>query len=302
MKKLLKLVVGLVVVLLVVALVLVSRIDSLAKSGIEKGGQYALGVETGVENVSVSLMSGTFDMAGLQIANPKGFESAPYLMRNGKFALAVNSGSFFSDTIEVPLIELDGLDLHVIKKGDQNNLSPILEHLKKFEGGQKAEESTGQSKKFIIKKLVIKNVKAHLDLPIVGTKTVNVPDITLENLTQDNANGMVLSEIMARIFPMITSAALASLGDLIPSDLAGVLKGDLAGVAQNLGGNIGEMIKDPTAALGKVTEQAGKVIDDAAKNLTDTVNKTVGEGAGDAVKEGADKLKKGLGGLLDKNQ
>ena len=300
MKKVLTFILGLVVVLVGVVLVLFSRIDSIAKTGIQDGGKYALGVNTAVDTVKISLFGGTFDMAGLQIANPKGFEDAPILMKNGKFALAVDSGSFFSDTIVVPLIELDGLDLYIIKKGDLNNISPILDHLKQFEGGEAAEEETGESKQFVIKKLVIKNVKAHLDLPVVGKKTVQVPDIVLENLTQDNADGMVMSEVMARIFPMITSVALQSLGDLIPTDLAGDLTKGLAGVAENLGGNIGELIKDPTAAIGDVAGQAGKVIEDATKNITDKVNESVGEGAGDAVKQGTDKIKKGLGGLMNR--
>jgi len=290
MKKVLIGLLALVVILVVVVGVILFRVNDIAKAGIQEGGKYALGVDTTVDSVDISLFGGTFAMADLQIANPAGFD-APFLMKNGKFNLALDTGSFWSDTIEVPLIELDGLDLHIIKKGDQNNISPILEHLKQFEGGEKAEEETGTGKKFIIRKLVIKNVKAHLDVPIVGKKTVAVPDIELTDLTQDNAGGLMMSEVMARLFPMITAAALQARGDLIPGDLAGVLQGDLSGVAKNLGGNVATMIENPAKMLENVGGEAGKIIEDATKGL--------GDGAGKAAEDAKKKVEEGIGDLLN---
>ncbi len=297
MKKFLLFLVALVVILAVVVGVVLFRVDSIAKAGVERGGTYALGVPTTVEGVSVSLWGGTFDMSGLQVANPQGFD-APFLMKNGAFNLAVDSGSFFSDEIVVPLIQLDGMDIHFIKKDGKNNISPVLEHLKQFEGGAEAQEQTGSGKKFIINKLVIKNVTAHVDVPVVGQKSVKVPDIVLEDLTPDNAQGLLMSEIMARIFPMITAAAMQSLGDILPADLAGVLKGDLAGVADHLGGNVAALIKEPGKLLEGAAGKATEAIDKATEGLGDKLKEGIGDDAGDKVKEGTDKLKQGIGNLM----
>lgn len=271
MKKLLKIVVALVIVLLIALAVAWFKIDAIAKAAIEKGGTYALGVDTTVDRVNVSLLGGSVGLSGLQIANPAGFD-APYLMHTGDFKLQVATGSLMSDTIEVPLIELDKLDLYIQKNDKGNNISPVLDHLKKFQGGAAAKEKTGSSKKFVIRKLVIKGVTAHMDVPPLGAKAVTVPDIVLENVTQDNAQGMAMDEVMARVFPMITAAAISSLTDL-PGDLAGTLTHDLSGVADHLGGAVGNMIKDPAKLLGNVGDEAGKALDDAAKE----VGKTIGD-------------------------
>jgi hypothetical protein len=292
LKKLMMVVLALIVVLAVVAGLLLWRIDDIAKAGIQAGGEYALGVPTTVETVDLGLFGGTFDMAGLQIANPAGFDQAPYLMRNGAFALEVTNSSFWSDTIEVPLIELDGLDVYIVKTGDGNNISPVLDHLKKFEGGEKAEEQTGSGKKFIIRKLVIRNVTAHLDVPVLGHKQVALgKPIVLEELTGDNAQGLMMSEIMARLFPMITSVALQTLGDLVPTDLAGVLEGDLAGVADHLGGNVKQLIEEPSKMIGDLKEQAEKQIGRIKDDMGEKIKQGLGDDVDEKVKQGADKVR-----------
>lgn len=282
MKKLLKIVIAVVVVLLIAVAVAWWRIDAIAKTALEKGGTYALGVQTTVDTVSVSLLNGTVGLAGLQVANPDGFDSAPYLMHTGDFDLAISPGTLMSDTVEIPLISLDSLDLYILKNSKGNNISPILDHLKQFKSSdQTPEENTGTSKKFIIKKLAITNITAHIDVPPLGNKTVKVPDIVLENVTQDNAQGMAMDEVMARVFPMITAAAIQSITDL-PGDLTKTLTSDLSGVADNLGGAVGQLIKDPGKLLGNLGEGAGKAVDDVTKGAGKAVEDTA-KGVGDAI-------------------
>lgn len=298
MKTLLKIVAALIVIVIIALLVVVLRINGIAKAGIERGGEYALGVPTAVDKVDISLLGGTVGLEGLQVSNAPGFDPAPYLMRNTKFNFGINTGSIMSDTIEVDLIELDGLDFYIVKKDGKDNIKPILDHLKKFEGGEKAQEETGSSKKLIVKKIVIKNITAHVDLPVVGQKTVTLgEDIVLENVTQDNAKGMVMSEIMARIFPMITAAVVQSLGDILPGDLMASLNGGLADVADQLGGNVGEMIKNPGKMLEDVAGQAGEAVNKAVEDAT----KNIGEDAGKAVEDAGEKVKEGIGNIFGGN-
>ena len=53
--------------------------DSLAEAGIEAAGAQALGVKTAVEACDVGVLSGTFAMRGLRVANPEGFGDAAFL-------------------------------------------------------------------------------------------------------------------------------------------------------------------------------------------------------------------------------
>ena len=75
--KLIKLLAVLVfaVVLLVVVIgaVLVSQANKVARVAVEKGGTYALGVQTTLNDASIGVLSGRFGMSGLRVANAQGF-------------------------------------------------------------------------------------------------------------------------------------------------------------------------------------------------------------------------------------
>ena len=77
--KILKLVLGAVVLLVLLAAVAVGlvlwRLDTIAKQAIEAGGTQATGVATTLDQANVSVLGGSFSMAGLTIANPPGFKS-----------------------------------------------------------------------------------------------------------------------------------------------------------------------------------------------------------------------------------
>ena len=75
MKKLIKLVAVLLILLVLATVAVALYIDTIAKTAIERGATYALGVETTLGSADVGLLSGTFSMGDLTVANPAGFES-----------------------------------------------------------------------------------------------------------------------------------------------------------------------------------------------------------------------------------
>jgi hypothetical protein len=124
-----KIVIGVVVLLVVVVVGAWVMIDSLAKHAVQQGGEYALGVPTTVDTLTLSLLGGSLRMDTLNVANPAGYKGA-HLMRTGKFNLAVDTGSVFGDTVRIPTLELDGLDLIIEPKGLKNNVEEILDNVK----------------------------------------------------------------------------------------------------------------------------------------------------------------------------
>src|SRR5205814_1980323 len=103
----------LLVILLVVGLLFF--VDSAAKAGIQRGGTYAMGVDTSVSSVSIGLLSGKLSMSGLKVANPTGFKSDRF-MSLGQGDVAVSLGSLTKDTIIVPTLALDTIDVGLEKK------------------------------------------------------------------------------------------------------------------------------------------------------------------------------------------
>lgn len=278
MKKALKVVVGAVVVVAVALGVAWFMVDSIAKTGIERGATYALGVDTRVDSVRLSLLKGELGMTGLVVSNPEGFKT-PHLLKTGQLDLALRPGSVLEETVEINRFELDGVDLHLEQKPGTTNVSVILENIARL-SGDKTEEETKGGKKVKVDRVVIRNVVAHIQvLPIGGeaaTLTVKVPEIVLEDVTSDNADGVAMSELVRRLVPAILAAVVDKGKGIVPDADLGRLSGDVAAASKALGDGAGRLVN-------QVGGQAAKAL----------------EGLGTTAKDAGDKIKKGIGGALE---
>jgi hypothetical protein len=277
MKTVLKIVVGLVLVIIIAGVIIWWRIDAIAARLIENAGTAALKVQTTVDSVHISLLGGSATLHGLQIANPEGYKS-PHLMRFDNFSTSVNGGSLFSDTIEIPSITLDGLDVNLEQKGAQSNVKTVLNNL---DSGGKSEttEAGGSSRKFKVDHVLITNTTAHVQvLPLGGqasTLNVKIDKIELNNLTSDNADGIAMNELVGRIIPAIFMAIGQKAGNL-PGDFGQVLNGDAAQTLKQLGVSPDDLVKSTGEALKSATQK----VQEAAGDKGEEVGKKISEGIG----------------------
>ena len=96
MKKLLFRLILLLVVLVVLAgLLVVLFINPLAKSAVQEGSSYALGVETKVDDAEVSILGGQVLVTGLDISNPEGFASPRFVRPDSAFSSFRSAGARF---------------------------------------------------------------------------------------------------------------------------------------------------------------------------------------------------------------
>ena len=312
MKLLFRLILFLILLVVVVGVVGYLWIDSIAKAGVEKGGTYALGVETRVESLSLSPFRGTMKMGGLNVANPQGF-SSPHLMHSGTFDVEVEPGSLFDETIVVKKFELDGLDLHVEQKLPKSNVSVILDNLKRL-GGESAEPKTEEpeeGKKVKVDRITIRNVAATFHLPTgpvkLGPLKVEVPVIEMTEVTSDNADGVVVSELVARIVPAVIAAVLEKGQGVVPPDVLNGLRGDLSSLTQALGGQTQKLVQNVQGEIQKVLGKgAGGILGDPNQAAGEIGKKVGGALEGllggkkdpNAAEDDEEKKKK-PGGLLD---
>jgi hypothetical protein len=285
MKKLLKIVVVLVVLIVIAIGAGFYFIDAIAKTAVERGGEYALGVPTTLKSADVGVFTGEFSMDGLKVANPPDFKSSHFLtMDHGD--VAVTLGSLRGSPVELPTLNLKSIDVNIESRGGSSNYEAILESLKKLESGSKP---TGDEKKFIVRKVVIEDLKVHANLlPLGGEAAVmNFPiaEIRLTDVGSETTGGMVLSELAGVIVKAVLAAIVEKGGQFLPADLLGDLAGDLANLK-----SLGDMGVNMAAT-------AGKVIEDVAKSAEGVVGGVVDEGKkiGDEAKKAADEAKKGIG-------
>lgn len=231
------------------ALVLVSlSLNALVKGGIETMGPRILGVPVTLEDVDVTLLSGTSMQAGLTqlvVKNPEGYETA-FAVSLPEIRVDVDWHSLLTDTVivEEVLIVAPGITFEWSLEG--SNLGTIHENVKRNtrsgaedNGRGKGEEhKEGQEfdKTVHIKKVTVKD--AVINVSFIGGQDevtrLPLPDLELRDIGNPS-EGTTFSQASAVIFDAIYEAinkAVMKPGVLLPQ-----------GVEQ-LGKSIGKMGKE----------------------------------------------------------
>ncbi|MEE8155003.1 MAG: hypothetical protein V3T53_08650 [Phycisphaerales bacterium] len=306
MKKLIKLVAVLLILLVLATVAVALYVDTIAKTAIERGATYALGVETTLGSADVGLLSGTFSMGGLTVANPAGFET-PHFTHLQEGSVEVALGSLRKETVELPTLILSGLDIHLDKIEGKANYDVILENLSRFESGEDAEKEA-DGKKFVINEILIQRIVVHVQLlPIGGDLTkldVPIDEIRLRNVGSDSDHSVLMSELTNVIIKAVLAAIVQKGGGLIPADVLGDLGQGLAGlesltemgvdIAATFGGEVQAIVGDfshlakPLESLGPELGRAAEGLGEITEGIDDAI-KNVGEGRGGLL--GGDKKK-----------
>jgi len=227
-------------------------LDSLIATGIEKGAAYATGVETKVDGVDASFLSGRFGLEGLTLANPPGFRSEPFFRLKSASA-AWQNGTILSDRIEMDQLVLDGIDVNLERTGSGTNYGAILDHLGKLSpketGDEKAPEAGG--KQLSIRKIEVRNVHAGLHLSGVpmasGSVSLTIPSIVIEDFRSDGDTTEVVGQLTRVLLEAILEQVLVQGKGRFPADLL-----------KDLEGNLGETIESGGKELLKGIEGALK--------------------------------------------
>ncbi|MHC4217877.1 MAG: hypothetical protein ACYSU7_05410, partial [Planctomycetota bacterium] len=261
------------VVLLLVAVVLVFLyVDSIAKTAVEKGATYALGVKTTLNSADVGIVGGDFTMKGLTVTNPEGFEGETFL-KLGEGYVDVSMGSLRQETVKVPILTLTTVNLNLEKKGGQANYKVIIDNLKRLESGE-AKGDKGSGKQFVIEEVVISDVNVEADVFGVGGQLdrarIPIKEIRLTNVGADGADSSELTNVVMKA---IMAAVLANGADL-PADMVNDLGGAMGGLTSlgdmGIGGSYdvgGQVMNLAGGSLDEATKGLGKSVDDAVKGL-----------------------------------
>jgi hypothetical protein len=292
MKTAIKIIAVLMVLLIVGVIGIVflglSQIDKIAKEAIERGGTYAMQVDTTVTSVDVNITGGTATMNGLNIANPNGFKTDHFLQL-GDSSARVNLESIRSDTIVMPEIRLNGIDVILDKGGNPSNYNTILNSLKRFESSDtKTADPAKPGKKLVIDRLLLEDINIRVaNMPgvslAVGDVAVNIPEIELRDVGKEES--MTTAEVINLVVKTVLAAAVEAGGGIIPGDVLGELGNGLAGL-ESLSDMGIEAISDLKLdeALGgvqeeinKAAEDVQKTVDDAAKDIENKIDDATNE-------------------------
>lgn len=281
-------IIAVLLILLIVGIVglvffVLGNVNEIAKEAIERGGTYAMQVDTTVSSVDVNLGAGTATMSGLNIANPNGFDTDHFL-NLGDSSARVNLESVRTDTIVMPEITLSGIDVILDKGGNPSNYNTILNSLKRFESEEQTTPDEAQpGKKLVIDRLLLEDINVRVaNMPgvslAVGDVAVNIPEIELRDIGKEES--MTTAEVINLVVKTVLAAAVEAGGGIIPGDVLNELGNGLAGLESlsDLGIeaiselNLDEALGGVQEEINKAAEDVQKTVDDAAKDIENKID------------------------------
>jgi hypothetical protein len=228
-------------------------------------------------------------MEGLNVANPEGFDT-PHFLNLATGGTAVSLNTLLSDTIELPHITLETLDINLEKKQGKSNYQVILDNLKRLESGEKTADGSGGGKDFLVREIVIKDVNVNVDMLGIGgaISNIKVPidEIRLTDVGTGEGGKVKFSELADVILKAVLMAVIQNGADF-PVELVGELQNGLAGL-QSLGDMGIGMAAEIDGRLQEITGQFEDVLQGAGD---------IGEGI-DKVGEDVEGALKGLGDIF----
>jgi uncharacterized protein involved in outer membrane biogenesis len=204
---------ALIIVIIVAVIVLVSNIGSIIKTAVNTYGPDITKTSLRIENVGISIFSGTARLKRFTLGNPRGFGSRD-AVRVKLISVDVEKESLTSDTIIINRVVILQPDVTYEKKNGTDNFQVILKNVQQsvdsITPSDDKSGSSSPSKKIFIRDLVIRDGKVTMVQTLFGNKgiTVPLPDIHLRNIGSDMAGespAKVADDVLKSLYRAITS-------------------------------------------------------------------------------------------------
>lgn len=196
------------------------------KSAVNGLGSTILGVPVSVESVSVNLVGGKVRMNALEIGNPEGFESTPYLFRMDGLSIDIAVGDLLKGQTHIYDITVDGPHVWYHQKIPSSNVGKLLDILEEKypqdEGKAKdAAKGDKEAKPVVIDHLLVKEGTIGLKMGVGGE--IPLLQIELNDIGKDGAlmPVQVIKLLITSIFKGVLSA-VANVGGLAIDAVEGV--------------------------------------------------------------------------------
>lgn len=217
------------------AVLLYSSLDSIVKATIEKVGSEVTGTRVRVDDVDISLGSGSGALRGLTVTNPEGFERDDAFQFD-RIALKIDLTTIASDpiVIEEVVVEKPRIRYELGKAGTN------VGHIQRNVEGSSTSSGASDGPNLIIKNLYFRDGQINLagaSLLKSGV-TTPLPDLHLQDIGSEEG-GASPSVIARRV--------IGALGRKVATAVASV---DLSGVGDALGKGASET-KDAAKTTGK---------------------------------------------------
>jgi uncharacterized protein involved in outer membrane biogenesis len=235
-----------IVILLVLAIFFV---NTLIRKGIEGAGSRSLGTEVTLSGANLSFLKGQLALVDLRIANPQGFKT-DQLFQVASAKTAMRPGTLFEDEVIIDDIVLESPSLTIEQSVHGTNLAALMANI---QGEGTKEDGAAEQKSYRIKVLRITGAEVTFSslLTTEAPVTVPLPDIRIENLSDEDGTGLILAQVIETVLVRMLRAAIVEGQGEIPSEIISSLRGDLGQYVPELGGGALDAAKSALEKMGE---------------------------------------------------
>ncbi|VAX30889.1 hypothetical protein MNBD_NITROSPINAE05-1048 [hydrothermal vent metagenome] len=239
---------------------LLFSMDSLVTMAIEKYGSQALGADVTLKKTEISLKSGKGTLTGLQVANPKGFESES-AFELGEISLTIDAPTITKGTVVIKEILIVAPNVTYEIGPEGSNLDVLQKNAAGKGGGSgggDAPQGGGTSKggkKLIIESLVIRGGKVNVSaMGLQGQKmTVDMPTVRMANIGK-NEGGVTPGEVVKKLIDAFNQAVGGAVKNLDLGKVADEVEGVVKGAKDVLESGDPEKIQEKAEELGNAVK------------------------------------------------
>lgn len=205
-------VVGLPLILL---LVVILKLNSIVKWGVEAGGTRTLGVPVHLQKVDISLMGESVTLNGLDVGNPEGF-TTPSMVKVGGIHVAANVRALMHDEVHVRDITITDPEFTIEMAGTSTNIGRVMDNLKQGESApaetpapeEEKPQAKGPEMKLKIDHLLLSGVKVRA-VGMGQDEVKTFPRIEISDIADANGNAVPVSKVVQMVLRRVSAEAMA---------------------------------------------------------------------------------------------
>jgi len=234
-----------IVIVLVMGTIVIGLIylGPIVKLGIEDFGPQIVGVPVTVDNVNVSLISGSATIQGLVVANPKGF-SNPDAIKIGRMSITLDAFSVTSNKILIHSVRIESPEIIFEGRLKGSNLSKLLSNVNSAPSSASPSTTVAGTSsppgkpapKIEIDDFLITNAKVDVGISGMMSKVLPLPEIHLTNLGK-GSGGLTPAELTKTILRTLLTDTI----ELVAQSL-GDIKNTLQGLTGSLTSSLGNLL------------------------------------------------------------
>ena len=241
------------VILVIVGIIVASAfLGPIVKTGVETVGSKITKVSIKLDEVHLSLLTGSATVKGLVVGNPEGYQT-PQAISAGMIAVGVNPLSVLSDKIVLRSLHIESPEITFEGGLGGNNLSKIMDNVNAAARnaaqteGAPSTNATAQTKppqKYELDDLLITGAKVHVSLTDLGGKemTLSLPPIHLINLGKGK-DGITAADLTRNVLDAIVTATVKAVSNAsvdIGKNVQNLGKEGVKSIKQGIGNLLGK--------------------------------------------------------------